>query len=132
MLGEIAHYPGAAQGSSMMVELGTGERQMLDLHHLADRHVRPGWVRTIHSAQGTTAERVVAHLESFRANTVDARSAYVAISRARTHAAIYTDSRGELTNALGVRNGAQVGAAGEMPKQKKMQLETYVITAFIN
>lgn len=83
---------------------------MLDVAHLADRHVRPGWVRTIHSAQGATAERVIAHLEAFRANIVDAGAAYVAISRARFHAAIYTDSRASLTEALGIRDGAQIGA----------------------
>jgi ATP-dependent exoDNAse (exonuclease V) alpha subunit len=60
--------------------------------------------------QGATANRVIAHLESFRANTVDAASAYVAISRARDHVALYTDSRDKLTEALGLRDGAQVGA----------------------
>lgn len=77
-----------AAGSSMMVERDDGRREMLDLAHLADRHIRPGWVRTIHSAQGATAERVMAHLKSLRQNS-DSRSAYVAISRARDHAAIY-------------------------------------------
>lgn len=52
----------------------------------------------------------MAHLESFRANTVDAASAYVAISRAREGAAIYTDSRAKLIEALGFRDGAQIGA----------------------
>ncbi|MET4899031.1 hypothetical protein RN629_18240, partial [Sphingomonadaceae bacterium jetA1] len=41
---------------------------------------------------------------------VDAASVYVAISRARTSAAVYIDSRASLTEALGLRNGAQVGA----------------------
>jgi ATP-dependent exoDNAse (exonuclease V) alpha subunit len=97
-------------GSSLWVEQDDGARQMLDMAHLADRHVRPGWVRTIHSAQGATAERMIAHLEAFRANIVDAGAAYVAISRARSHAAIYTDSRAGLTDALGIRDGAQIGA----------------------
>ena len=57
-----------------------------------------------------TATHVIAHLEAFRANTVDARSAYVAISRARASAAVYTDSRSALTDALGIRDGAQLGA----------------------
>ena len=52
----------------------------------------------------------MAHLETFRVNTVDTRAAYVAISRARTSAAIYTNSRASLTDALGLRDGAQVGA----------------------
>jgi ATP-dependent exoDNAse (exonuclease V) alpha subunit len=53
-------------------------------------------------------------MESFRANTVDARSAYVAISRARSSAALYTDSRARLTEALGLRDGARVGAIDEI------------------
>lgn len=87
---------------------------MLDLAHLADQHVRPGWVRTIHSSQGATYDRVMAHLGSFRANTVDAASVYVAISRAKTSAAIYTDSRAGLTEALGLRDGAQVRAIDDI------------------
>lgn len=43
------------QGASMVVEREDGRRDMLDLAHLADRHVRPGWVRTIHSPQGRRA-----------------------------------------------------------------------------
>lgn len=54
-----------AQGSSVMVEKDDGERQMLDPRQLADRHTRPDWVRTIHSSQGATCDRVMAHLESF-------------------------------------------------------------------
>ena len=60
-----------------------------------------------------TCDRVMAHMESFRTNTVDTRAAYVAISRARSHAALYTDSRTRLAGALGLRDGAQVGAIGE-------------------
>jgi hypothetical protein len=101
------------QGSSVVVEQDDGERQKLDLAHLADRHIRPGWVRTIHSAQGATADRVMAHLESFRANTVDTRAAYVAISRAGTGASVYTDSRPRLLDVLGLRDGAQAGAIDE-------------------
>lgn len=106
------------EGSSMVVARADGRREMLDLAHLADRHVRPGWVRTIHSAQGATCDRVMAHLEAFRANTVDARSVYVAISRARERAAIYTDSRASLTAALELRDGGQVGAIDETISQQ--------------
>lgn len=60
-------------GSNMVLEREDGRREMLDLAHLADRHIRPGWVRTIHSAQGATCGRVMTYLEAFRANTVDPR-----------------------------------------------------------
>lgn len=42
---------------------------------------------------------------------------YVAISRARKGATIYTDSRADLTEALGLRDGARVGAMDEAIKQ---------------
>lgn len=38
------------QGASMVLEREDGTREMLDMRHLADRHIRPGWVRTIHSS----------------------------------------------------------------------------------
>jgi hypothetical protein len=47
--------------------------------------------------------------ESFRANAVDTRAAYVAISRATTSVVLYTDHRAALTEPLGARDGAQVG-----------------------
>lgn len=112
------------EGGAMLVERQDGQRQRLDMRHLADRHLRPGWVQTIHAAQGATAERVMAHMESFRTNTVDTRAAYVAISRARSHAALYTDSRARLAEALGLRDGAQVGAIDEiMGKSPSLFLE---------
>lgn len=60
----------------------------------------------------------MAHLESFRANTVDAPAVYVAISRARDAVALYTDSRTMLTEALGLREGAQIGAIGEVRRRE--------------
>jgi hypothetical protein len=62
------------------------------------------------------ATQASARVPSFRANTVDARSVYVAISRARIGAVVYTDSRTNLTEALGIRDGAQVGAIDETMK----------------
>ncbi|MBX3594152.1 hypothetical protein [Sphingomonas sp.] len=108
------------QGASVLVEKDDGSQQMLDLSRLADRHVRDGWVRTIRSAQGATADRVMAHLESFRANTVDAASAYVAISRARDGVALYTDSCVRLYEALGLRRRTQVGAIDGIMQPNQM------------
>lgn len=59
------------QRGGITVEREDCKQGALDLSRLADRHIRPGWVRTIHFAQGATADRVMAQLESFRANTVD-------------------------------------------------------------
>ncbi|AXK42386.1 hypothetical protein [Erythrobacter aureus] len=64
----------------------------------------------------------MAHLESFRANTVDAPAVYVAISRAKDAVALYTDSRARLTEALGLRNGARVGAIDEVRRGVEVAL----------
>jgi ATP-dependent exoDNAse (exonuclease V) alpha subunit len=66
----------------------------------------------------------MAHLESFRTNTADAASVYVAISRARTSAAVYTDSRASLTEALGLRDGAQI----ETLDDRSMPQDTSALT----
>ena len=101
----------------VMVGMKGGKRQTLDMANVADRHIRPAWVQTIHAAQGATCDRVMAHLESFRRN-VDANLAYVAVSRAKKHAAIYTDDRDRLASVLDNRDGAKVGAIDETLTRK--------------
>ena len=104
-----------------MVKREAGKQDTLDLSRLVDRHLRPSWVRTIYSAQGATADRVMAHQKSFRANTVDAPAVFVAISRAKDAVALYTDSRAKLTKALRLRDGGQVGAIdGVMGREVEM------------
>jgi ATP-dependent exoDNAse (exonuclease V) alpha subunit len=109
-----------------------GREHTLSLDQAGDRHVRHGWVGTVHGSQGATAERSMTHLESFRANTVDAKSAYVAISRAKQHAAIYTDSKEKLADAIEMRTGERQAAlvlektapeidrSGEKPTQSRV------------
>ncbi|GAA3693622.1 hypothetical protein GCM10022268_00670 [Sphingomonas cynarae] len=55
---------------------------------------------------------------------VDARAVYVAISRARKLATLYTDSRADFTEALGIRDGAQVGAIDETMKAPEVATAT--------
>ncbi len=76
--------------------------------NVAVRPIRLGWVRTIHSAQGTTCKRVMAHLESFRSN-VDAN---IAVSSA----IIYTDDRDRLASEG--RSSAKVSAIDETLMRK--------------
>ncbi|KPM22462.1 hypothetical protein AAJ72_11230 [Citromicrobium sp. RCC1885] len=74
----------------------------------------------------------MAHLESFRANTVDAPAVYVAISRAKDAVALYTDSRNRLTEALGLRDGAQVGAIDGVRREVDVGLEIEVEAGISN
>jgi conjugative relaxase-like TrwC/TraI family protein len=95
---------------SLFVRGKDGVEHPLQIDRTADQHIRHGWVGTIHSSQGATADRAMAHLESFRANTVDARSSYVALSRAKEGAALYTDSKEGLAAAIEGRSGEQHAA----------------------
>ena len=71
----------------------------------------------MHSAKGATAERVMAHLESSRANTIDAPAVDVASSSVRAAVSLYIDTRTKLTEALALRDGAQVSAINEVRRE---------------
>jgi ATP-dependent exoDNAse (exonuclease V) alpha subunit len=65
------------------------------------KHLDHGYAVTSHSAQGTTAERVIVHAESSQsAALVNQRFAYVAGSRARDDLTVYTDNFRRLESAL--------------------------------
>jgi len=66
------------------------------------RHLDYGYAVTSHSSQGQTAGRVLVHVETGRASEklVNRRLAYVAVSRGRYDARIYTDDKVRLARAL--------------------------------
>jgi conjugative relaxase-like TrwC/TraI family protein len=65
-------------------------------------HLDHGYVVTSHSSQGVTADRVLIHIDSEQVGEqlVNSRLAYVAVSRARYDAQIYTNEVGNLGDAL--------------------------------
>ena len=65
-------------------------------------HLDYGYALTSHSAQGATADRVLIHVDSANTNRnlIDSRLAYVAASRARYDARIYTSDGVSLGAAL--------------------------------
>ena len=68
----------------------------------AFRHLDHGYAVTSYSSQGVTTDRVVLYIDSERAGErlVNQRLAYVALSRGRHDAHIYTDDRKQLAGAL--------------------------------
>ena len=92
------------------VRLDTAKFQTLDLDKSADQHLRHSYVQTAHAAQGRTAERVMVHADSRATNLVDQKMLYVAVSRAKSSAAVYTDDRGKLVSALRERAGERQAA----------------------
>jgi hypothetical protein len=64
-------------------------------------HVDYGYAVTSYSGQGQTADRVLIHVDTEQSsNLVNERFGYVALSRARYDAQIYTDDASELTQSL--------------------------------
>jgi conjugative relaxase-like TrwC/TraI family protein len=65
-------------------------------------HLDHGYAVTSHSSQGETADRVLVHVDTEQAGEklVNRRLAYVAVSRGRYDAQVYTDDKGHLTEQL--------------------------------
>jgi conjugative relaxase-like TrwC/TraI family protein len=65
-------------------------------------HLDHGYAVTSHSSQGQTADRVLVHVDTEQAGEklVNRRLAYVAVSRGRYDAQIYTNDKGHLTEQL--------------------------------
>ncbi|HTF24739.1 MAG TPA: ATP-binding domain-containing protein [Candidatus Limnocylindria bacterium] len=65
-------------------------------------HLDYGYAVTSHSSQGQTADRVLVHVDTEQAGEklVNRRLAYVAVSRGRYDAQIYTNDKGHLAEQL--------------------------------
>ena len=84
------------------LRLDDGKRQ-IEIDGSRAIHVDHAIVSTIHSAQGLTADRVLLDAESER-RTTSKQAWYVAISRARHEAKVYTDDREKLPAAIAREN----------------------------
>ena len=102
-----------ADDRTTRVRLDNGKFQTLNVDCASDQHLRHSYAQTAHAAQGRTAERVMVHADSRATNLVDQKMIYVAVSRAKASAIIYTDDRGKLISALRERAGErQIALAG--------------------
>lgn len=81
-----------------MMEVSNGERRHI-LSLKAPLHLDYGYTSTAHGSQGLTADRVLYEVESRRATT-SLDTFYVALSRARHEAQIFTDDARRLPRAL--------------------------------
>jgi ATP-dependent exoDNAse (exonuclease V) alpha subunit len=87
-------------------------------------HLDYGYAVTSHSSQGQTADRVVVHVDTAAAGKqlVNRRFAYVAVSRGRYDAQIYTNDKAQLGNALSRetshRSAMELGQVQEPSTQK--------------
>src|SRR3984893_10300601 len=94
----------------------------------AHPHLDYGYAVTSHSSQGQTADRVLVHVDTEQrggAQLVNQRLAYVAVSRGRYDAQIYTNDRAQLGEALSRdvshRSAIEIGRAPELSAPKLEQ-----------
>lgn len=110
---------------SAKIRFGAGkETQTVDVDLQAPRPMRHDYATTIHAAQGRTADRVLAHVETSRSNLIDNRSLYVALSRARDSVQLYTDDAQGLTAAIEARSGdKEVALENVSEREKRTEIE---------
>jgi ATP-dependent exoDNAse (exonuclease V) alpha subunit len=96
-LGTIGHID---ERGSVDVKLDSGREAHFNVRD--NPHLDHGYAVTSHSSQGATADRVLIHVDSESAHEklINSRLAYVAVSRARYDAQIYTNDAGNLGKAL--------------------------------
>lgn len=93
-----------------------------------NRHIDHGYAVTSHSSQGQTVNRVLVNADTREPDKLlNQRMAYVATSRARLDARIYTDSDQRLSAALArqVDKSTALEASREAPETKARRLRSF-------
>jgi conjugative relaxase-like TrwC/TraI family protein len=88
------------QGGNLQLRLDSG--RTVKFNSREHPHLDYGYAVTSHSSQGQTADRVLIHVDTQRGGEklINRRLAYVAVSRGRNDAQIYTDNKSRLTAHL--------------------------------
>jgi ATP-dependent exoDNAse (exonuclease V) alpha subunit len=89
----------AVSDDKIAVRFKDGRRVEIDTTHGAK--VDLAYAQTANQAQGRTADVAIAYMRASQRNLADRQHAYVAMSRAREHATIITDSKAALAKTLG-------------------------------
>ena len=108
--GETAEIT-AISRSRVRLALADGRNISLKTDDPQLRHLDHAWSSTVHGAQGATADRVIAVLDSSHGALTDQSTFYVEISRARHGAEILTDNREQLVEVLMADTGERPTAA---------------------
>jgi conjugative relaxase-like TrwC/TraI family protein len=118
-LGTLEHIDASGE---LRLRLDSGRRVTFSLDD--HPHLDYGYAVTSHSSQGQTADRVIVHVDTAAAGKqlVNRRLAYVAVSRGRYDAQIYTNDKAQLGKALSRetshRSAMELGQVQEASTQK--------------
>jgi ATP-dependent exoDNAse (exonuclease V) alpha subunit len=121
---ELATIEHVTAGGRLRLQLDSGRSVAFTLKDYP--HLDHGYAVTSHSSQGQTADRVLVHVDTERApeQLVNRPLAYVAISRGRFDAQIFTDDKARLLEALGrdISQRAAI-AVGQAQKSSSEQIQ---------
>jgi conjugative relaxase-like TrwC/TraI family protein len=97
---ELGTIESIDERGNVQIKLDSGREVRFNLEE--NRHLDYGYAVTSHSSQGATADRVLIHIDSEAAHEklINSRLAYVAVSRARYDAQIFTNDAGNLGKLL--------------------------------
>jgi conjugative relaxase-like TrwC/TraI family protein len=96
---ELGTIHGVEQDGELLIRTDSG--RLLHFNVKEHPHLDYGYAVTSHSSQGETTDRVLIHVDTeLGEQLVNQRMAYVAVSRARYDAQIYTDNAAELAIRL--------------------------------
>ena len=114
---ELGTIESIDERGDVAIKLDSGREVRFNLEE--NRHLDYGYAVTSHSSQGATADRVLVNVDTEEAHEklINSRLAYVAVSRARYDAQIFTNDAGNLGKALSreVSHAAAVGVDTSVP-----------------
>lgn len=108
-------------GGDFRIRLDSGRAVAFNIRQ--NPHLDHGYAVTSHSSQGQTADRVLIHVDTeMGEKLVNRRMAYVAVSRGRHDAQIYTNDKTQLAEGLG-RDYSHRSAIDQSPTSQAYKVE---------
>ena len=119
--GERAEVAAIARGRVRLV-LEDGRKVSLRADDPQLRHIDYAWSSTVRGAQGSTADGVIAVLDTSQRALTDQSTFYVEISRARDRAVVLTDNLDELVEVLEANTGERATALDAVGEPVEMDV----------
>jgi conjugative relaxase-like TrwC/TraI family protein len=111
----------------LRVTLDSGREVSFDPHQF--RHIDHGYAVTSHSSQGLTVDRVLINADTQESlRLLNDRMAYVAVSRAREEALIYTDSTQNLRETLNRATNKEMALEATKGSSRNLQQDHDALT----
>jgi conjugative relaxase-like TrwC/TraI family protein len=115
------------EGNQITCKTDSGKTVAIDASKTADRHVDHGYSTTTYPSQGKTCDRVFIHAESHRANLQTQQNHYVAASRAKVEARVYTNNAAKLAAQLEKNTGQKETAIEFTANDKRAREESLIV-----